>query len=94
MKCTFDQRAIAAALACALAMTAACAQAAEPPYRFERGFPAAGTAARAYDASDLRRAIEAYKSAGHHKGTFGQTPLGGSGTQSPRESSCKWALRP
>ena len=32
--------------------------------------------------------------AGHHTGTFGQTPLGGSGTQSPRESSCKWALRP
>lgn len=61
MKCTFDQRAIAAALACALAMTAACAQTADPPYRFERGFPAAGTAARAYDASDLRRAVEAYK---------------------------------
>ena len=61
MKCTFDQRAIAAALACALAMTAACAQAADPPYQFERGFPAAGTAARAYDASDLRRAVEAYK---------------------------------
>jgi hypothetical protein len=31
------------------------------PYKFEHGFPAAGTAERAYDADDLRRAIEAYK---------------------------------
>jgi hypothetical protein len=30
-------------------------------YTFERGFPTAGTAEKAYDASDLRRAIEAYK---------------------------------
>ena len=30
-------------------------------YQFERGFPAAGTAERAYAAADLRRVIEAYK---------------------------------
>ena len=28
---------------------------------FERGFPVGDTVARAYDAADLRRAIEAYK---------------------------------
>ena len=28
---------------------------------FERGFPAPGAAEQAYDASELRRAIEAYK---------------------------------
>jgi len=33
----------------------------DSPYIFERGFPAAGTAERAYAAADLRRAIEAYK---------------------------------
>ena len=31
------------------------------PYKFEGGYPAAGTAERAFDASDLRRAVEAYK---------------------------------
>jgi hypothetical protein len=31
------------------------------PYEFERGYPVAGTAERAYDAADLRRAVEAYK---------------------------------
>ncbi len=50
-----------AALACVLSLTAARAQVAESPYQFERGFPAAGTAEKAYDAADLRRAIEAYK---------------------------------
>ena len=35
--------------------------AADSPYSFERGFPVADTAERAYDASDFRRAIEAYK---------------------------------
>ena len=50
-----------AALACALALTNACARAADSPYKFERGFPAAGTAEKAYDAADLRRAVEAYK---------------------------------
>jgi hypothetical protein len=35
--------------------------AADSPYTFERGVPVAGTAERAYGASDLRRAIEAYK---------------------------------
>jgi hypothetical protein len=35
--------------------------AAASPYKFECGFPAAGTAERAYDTADLRRAIEAYK---------------------------------
>ena len=47
-----------AVLAC---VTAAYAQVADSPYKFERGFPAAGTAEKACDASDLRRAIEAYK---------------------------------
>jgi hypothetical protein len=36
-------------------------QQAESPYTFEGGFPVADTAERAYDASDVRRAIEAYK---------------------------------
>ncbi len=31
------------------------------PYEFEGGYPVAGTAERAFDASDLRRAVEAYK---------------------------------
>jgi hypothetical protein len=31
---------------------------ADSPYKFERGYPAAGTADRVHDASDLRRAIE------------------------------------
>lgn len=31
------------------------------PYEFEHGYPVSGTVERAYDASDLRRAIEAYK---------------------------------
>jgi len=30
-------------------------------YTFEGGFPSAGTAERAYDEADLRRALEAYK---------------------------------
>ena len=47
--------------ACALALTTAYAQTASAQYAFERGFPAAGTADKAYDASDFRRAIEAYK---------------------------------
>ena len=51
----------AAALICALAASSAHAQAAASRYKFERGFPAAGTAEKAYDAADLRRAIEAYK---------------------------------
>jgi hypothetical protein len=33
----------------------------QSPYTFERGYPAVGTADRVDDASDLRRAIEAYK---------------------------------
>ncbi len=49
------------ALVCALAVTTAHAQSAESPLQFERGFPVAGTAESSYDASDLRRAIEAYK---------------------------------
>ncbi len=50
-----------AALICALAVTTACAPTAASQYKFERGFPATGTAEKAYDAADLRRAIEAYK---------------------------------
>jgi hypothetical protein len=50
-----------AALTCALVSTLADAQSADSPYQFERGYPAAGTAERAYDAADLRRAVEAYK---------------------------------
>ena len=50
-----------AALVCALAITTAHAQTAESPLQFERGFPVAGTAEKAHAASDLRRAIEAYK---------------------------------
>lgn len=34
---------------------------ADSPYKFERGYPAAGTAERAYNDTDLGRAIEAYK---------------------------------
>ena len=30
----------------------------QSPYKFERGYPAAGTAERVHDASDMRRAIE------------------------------------
>ena len=33
----------------------------ESPYKFERGYPAPGTADRAYNDTDLGRAIEAYK---------------------------------
>lgn len=44
-----------------LGVSTAYAQHRDPPYKFERGFPAVGTAEKAYDASDLRRAIEAYK---------------------------------
>jgi len=61
MKTTRRLNLLAAALVGALASTAAHAQAAESLYMFERGYPAAGTAERAYNASDLRRAIEAYK---------------------------------
>jgi hypothetical protein len=50
-----------AALACSLVVTVAGAQGADSPYEFERGFPAADTAEKAYAAADLRRAIEAYK---------------------------------
>ena len=52
---------ILAALVCALAVTTTQAQIAESTLQFERGYPIAGTAQKAYDASDLRRAIEAYK---------------------------------
>ncbi len=45
----------------ALAVTTTHAQSAESPLQFERGFPTAGTIEKVYDASDLRRAIEAYK---------------------------------
>ena len=34
---------------------------ANSPYKFERGYPAAATAERAYNDTDLARAIEAYK---------------------------------
>jgi len=50
---------LAAAFACALVLFPA--QAADSPYKFDRGFPATGTAEKAYEAADLRRAIEAYK---------------------------------
>jgi hypothetical protein len=50
-----------AALFCSLVVTVAFSQATDSLYEFERGFPAAGTTERAYDAADLRRAIEAYK---------------------------------
>ncbi len=50
-----------AALICALTVATACTHTANSQYKFERGFPAAGTAERAFDAIDLRRAIEAYK---------------------------------
>lgn len=45
----------------ALAVTTAHAQTEGTPLQFERGFPTAVTAKNAYDATDLRRAIEAYK---------------------------------
>jgi hypothetical protein len=54
-------RTILAALVYALAVTTSHAQTAESPLQFERGFPIGTTAQKAYDASDLRRAIEAYK---------------------------------
>jgi len=59
MKTTYTRNLMAAALIGALAVVAADAQTAESPYKFERGYPAADTAKRAYDAADLRRAIEA-----------------------------------
>ena len=61
MKTTRAANLIAATLVGALSVTTAGAQAADSRYKFERGFPAAGTAEKAYDAADLRRAIEAYK---------------------------------
>jgi hypothetical protein len=45
----------------ALSITTTHAQSADSPLQFERGYPVAGTAQNVYDASDLRRAIEAYK---------------------------------
>jgi len=50
-----------AALVCALAVTNTQAQTTDSPSQFERGYPTAVTAEKAHDASDLRRAIEAYK---------------------------------
>jgi hypothetical protein len=61
MRTTRVQILLASLVVCALAATSARAQTAEANYKFERGFPVADTAKRAYDASDLRRAIEAYK---------------------------------
>ena len=61
MRTTRVQILLASLVVCALAATSAQAQTAEANYKFERGFPVADTAKRAYDASDLRRAIEAYK---------------------------------
>lgn len=49
------------ALVCVLAVATTQAQTAESPLQFERGYPIAGTAESSYDASDMRRAIEAYK---------------------------------
>ena len=50
-------------LALCLALSASALACSETPegYQFERGFPLEGTAQQVYDASDLRRAIEAYK---------------------------------
>jgi hypothetical protein len=36
-------------------------QVTQSPYKFEKGFPVAGTSEKVYNAIDLRRAIEAYK---------------------------------
>ena len=52
---------LAVALVGALGLTTIHANAQESPYKFERGYPVAGTAEKAYDATDLHRAIEAYK---------------------------------
>ena len=61
MKIKHGQTLLVTALACAVVLTTTHAKAAGSTYKFERGFPAAGTVENAYDASDLRRAIEAYK---------------------------------
>jgi hypothetical protein len=61
MKTTRRQTIIGAAVVWSEASTAAHAQSAKSPYKFECGFPSAGTAEKAYDDADLRRAIEAYK---------------------------------
>ena len=45
----------------AFGATTAHARTTDPAYRFARGFPAADATRQAYDAIDLRRAIEAYK---------------------------------
>ena len=52
-----------AVLMCALTLTTACSspQPEDSTLQFERGFPTAVTAQNVYDATDLRRAIEAYK---------------------------------
>jgi hypothetical protein len=42
------------ALVCTLSVTTTHAQSAETSLQFERGFPTAGTAEKAHDASDLR----------------------------------------
>jgi hypothetical protein len=61
VKTTRTRNLLAAAFACALGATTAHAQPADSSYKFERGYPVAGTAERVHDASDMRRAIEAYK---------------------------------
>ncbi len=47
------------ALVCAMPVTTTQAQTAESTLQFERGFPTAVTTENVYDATDLRRAIEA-----------------------------------
>jgi len=61
MKIPTTRNLFATALVSVLALFINHAQAAGSPYKFERGFPTAGTVEAAYDASDLRRAIEAFK---------------------------------
>lgn len=61
MKAIHTQYLLAAGLVCALAIASAQAQIVPSSYKFERGYPAAGTVERVHDASALRRAIEAYK---------------------------------
>ena len=54
---------LAAALACALALTNAQAQTVESragPLIFENGFPSAATVSRLYDEMDFQRAVQAY----------------------------------
>jgi hypothetical protein len=64
----------------------------DSPYKFERGYPAPGTAERAYNDTDLGRAIEAYKYFYPTVSTEGL--LQGFATDKPNQGGVKMAVGP